>query len=110
MKIENRGDSGQNLEIILEEIPVALLVVPEGEEKISIYFANHYQTNGGGILTMLYGQLRDITLGYFKYYGVSNFEDLKKFIKENPNEFFDIIFTVIFSIIKRLKEFEQQNR
>jgi len=106
MRIENRGEGGQNFEIILKEIPVALLVVPEGEEKISIYFARHYQANGGGILTMLYGQLRDINLSYFNYYGVSNFKDLKKFVKENPNEFFDIIFTVIFSRIKHLKEFE----
>jgi len=106
MKIENRGDGGQNLEIILEEIPLTLLVAPEGEEKIKIYFARHYQVNGGGVLTMLYGQLTDIKLRYFNYYGVNNFEDLKKFIKENPNKFFEIIFTVIFSRIKSIKEIE----
>jgi len=106
MKIE---DNGHSLEIFLEEIPAAVLVAPEEENgKIKVYFARHYQVNGGGILSMLYGQLKGIKLGYFNMYGVNDFDGLKKLIKESPDKFFDIVLTVIFSRVERLEELEEQ--
>ena len=57
---------------------------------------------------MLYGEVKDIKLGYFSVYGVNTFEDLKKFIKDNPNRFFEIILTVIFSRVERLAELEER--
>ena len=107
MIIEDNG--GRAFQIFLEEIPLSLLVAPQENDdgKVRIFAARHYAVKGGGVITMLYGEVKDIKLGYFDVYGVNTFEDLKKFVKENPNRFFEIILTVIFSRVERLAELEE---
>jgi len=105
--IEDNG--GRAFEIFLEEIPLALLVAPQDDEKIRIFAARHYAVKGGGVITMLYGEVDDIKLKYFSD-NINSIEDLKRFVKENPKRFFEIILTVIFSRVERLAELEEKTK
>jgi len=108
MIIEDNG--GRAFEVFLEEIPLSLLVAPQEDnnDMIRIFAARHYTVKGsGGIVTMLYGEVKNIRLKYFGD-NINSFEDLKRFVKENPNRFFEIIFTVVFSRVERLDELEER--
>jgi hypothetical protein len=107
MIIEDNG--GRAFQIFFEEIPLSLLVAPQENDDgmIRIFAARHYVVNGGGIITMLYGEVRDIRLKYFGD-NINSIEDLKKFVKENPTRFFEIVFTVVFSRVERLAELEEK--
>jgi hypothetical protein len=107
MKIEDNG--GRAFQVFLEEIPLSLLVAPQENDDgmIRIFATRHYAVKGGGVITMLYGEVKDIRLKYFGD-NINTLEDLKKFVKENPTRFFEIVFTVVFSRVERLAEFEEQ--
>jgi len=107
MIIEDNG--GRAFEVFLEEIPLSLLVAPQENDSgmIRIFATRRYAVKGGGIITMLYGEVKDIRLKYFGD-NINSLEDLKKFVKENPTRFFEVVFTVVFSRVERLAELEER--
>ncbi|MCI4397190.1 MAG: hypothetical protein JHC28_06515 [Thermoprotei archaeon] len=96
MKIEEIG--GRAIRVLFDEVPLSILVAPNGKGKAIAHFENRLIP---GALTILYGHLDNIKLAYFN---VNSFEELKKLIQENPAKFLETLLLVLFSRLEKAEE------